>query len=43
MSREAVLSSVPRGTEMLNGRAFDLGYQYGVEKYGSGGENHGRE
>jgi 2-oxoglutarate ferredoxin oxidoreductase subunit gamma len=32
--RKAVLHSVPRGTEGLNGRAFDMGYQYGVENYG---------
>lgn len=35
-ARKAVLHSVPRGTEALNGRAFDMGYQYGVENYGGG-------
>jgi 2-oxoglutarate ferredoxin oxidoreductase subunit gamma len=33
-AREAVLSSVPKGTELLNGRAFDMGYEYGMEQYG---------
>ena len=33
-SRQAVLHSVPKGTEMLTGRAFDMGYNYGVEHYG---------
>ncbi len=33
-ARKAVLHSVPRGTEALNGRAFDMGYRYGVENYG---------
>ncbi|MFH2006693.1 MAG: 2-oxoacid:acceptor oxidoreductase family protein [bacterium] len=32
--RKAVLHSVPRGTETLNGRAFDMGYEYGIENYG---------
>ncbi len=31
---KAVESSVPSGTEELNLRAFERGYQYGVEKYG---------
>jgi 2-oxoglutarate ferredoxin oxidoreductase subunit gamma len=35
-ARKAVLHSVPPGTEALNGRAFDMGYQYGVENYGGG-------
>ena len=29
--RQAVESSVPEGTEELNLKAFDKGYQYGVE------------
>lgn len=33
-AREAVLQSVPKGTEQLNGRAFDLGFEYGREHYG---------
>lgn len=33
-AREAVMKSVPKGTEQLNGRAFDLGYDYGREHYG---------
>ena len=33
-ARAAVLQSVPKGTEQLNGRAFDLGFEYGVEHYG---------
>ncbi len=32
--RKAVESSVPSGTEELNLKAFDRGYQYGIEKYG---------
>lgn len=35
-ARKAVLHSVPRGTEALNGRAFDMGYRYGEENYGEG-------
>jgi len=35
-ARKAVLHSVPRGTEALNGRAFDMGYEYGVDNYGVG-------
>ncbi len=35
-ARKAVLYSVPRGTEALNGRAFDMGYRYGVDTYGGG-------
>jgi 2-oxoglutarate ferredoxin oxidoreductase subunit gamma len=35
-ARKAVLYSVPRGTEALNGRAFDMGYRYGVDNYGGG-------
>lgn len=34
--RKAVLHSVPKGTEALNGRAFDMGYRYGGENYGVG-------
>jgi len=30
--REAVLSSIPKGTEELNTRAFEQGYQHGVPK-----------
>ena len=30
--REAVMDSVPKGTEELNGKAFDMGYQYGLEQ-----------
>jgi 2-oxoglutarate ferredoxin oxidoreductase subunit gamma len=33
-ARQAVLKSVPKGTEQLNGRAFDLGCDYGREHYG---------
>lgn len=33
-ARAAVLQSVPKGTEQLNGRAFDLGFDYGREHYG---------
>jgi len=33
-AREAVMKSVPPGTERLNGQAFELGYEYGVEHYG---------
>jgi len=33
-ARQAVISSVPPGTESLNGRAFDSGYNYGIEHYG---------
>jgi 2-oxoglutarate ferredoxin oxidoreductase subunit gamma len=33
-AREAVMKSVPPGTEGLNGKAFELGYDYGVEHYG---------
>ena len=29
--KQAVLDSVPKGTEELNGRAFDTGFQYGQE------------
>ena len=32
--RGAVESSVPEGTEELNLKAFDLGYEYGVEQVG---------
>ncbi len=32
--RKAVESSVPSGTEELNLKAFDKGYDYGIEKYG---------
>ena len=35
-AKEAVMKSVPAGTERLNGQAFDLGYDYGVEQYGRG-------
>ncbi len=35
-ARKAVLYSVPRGTEALNGRAYDMGYNYGVDTYGGG-------
>jgi 2-oxoglutarate ferredoxin oxidoreductase subunit gamma len=28
--REAVRASVPRGTESMNLKAFDRGYQYGL-------------
>lgn len=34
--KESVLSSVPKGTEDFNARAFELGYSYGVE-HGRGG------
>lgn len=34
-AREAVMKSVPNGTERLNGQAFELGYDYGVKHYGS--------
>ncbi len=33
-ARAAVLQSVPKGTEQLNGRAFDLGFEYGLEHKG---------
>lgn len=33
-AREAVLLSVPKGTEQLNGRAYDLGHDYGREHTG---------
>jgi 2-oxoglutarate ferredoxin oxidoreductase subunit gamma len=29
--REAVLSSIPKGTEELNSKAFERGYQYGLQ------------
>jgi 2-oxoglutarate ferredoxin oxidoreductase subunit gamma len=29
--REAVLNTVPKGTEDLNARAFERGYEYGIE------------
>jgi 2-oxoglutarate ferredoxin oxidoreductase subunit gamma len=29
--REAVLSTIPRGTEELNAQAFEMGYEYGLE------------
>ena len=32
--RRAVEDSVPQGTEALNLKAFDRGYQYAVENYG---------
>ncbi|MCK9462942.1 MAG: 2-oxoacid:acceptor oxidoreductase family protein [Proteobacteria bacterium] len=32
--RKAVIDSVPQGTETLNLKAFDRGYQYAVENYG---------
>lgn len=31
--KDAVLSSVPKGTEKLNIEAFERGYKYGLEKY----------
>lgn len=31
--KDAILSSVPKGTEKLNITAFEKGYQYGIEKY----------
>lgn len=31
--KNAILSSVPKGTEKLNINAFDKGYKYGIEKY----------
>jgi 2-oxoglutarate ferredoxin oxidoreductase subunit gamma len=34
--REAVQESVPRGTEELNLRAFDAGFEYFQEEYGKG-------
>ncbi len=35
--REAVKESVPRGTEELNLRAFDAGWEYFENEYGTGG------
>jgi 2-oxoglutarate ferredoxin oxidoreductase subunit gamma len=32
--RDAVMESVPKGTEKLNGMAFDKGYQYGLSVAG---------
>lgn len=32
-AREAVLQSVPKGTERLNVQAFEAGFDYGVENY----------
>lgn len=34
--KKSILSSVPRNTEELNLKAFERGYQYGREKFGSG-------
>ncbi|MBC7248763.1 MAG: 2-oxoacid:acceptor oxidoreductase family protein [Anaerolineae bacterium] len=34
--RRAVLESVPKGTEELNSRAFELGYEYGRRLVGGG-------
>ena len=31
-AREAVIASVPAGTESMNSRAFEQGYQYGLLK-----------
>ena len=36
--RDAVRDSVPRGTEELNLRAFDAGWDYYQREYGDGGE-----
>ena len=36
--RNAVLASVPEGTEDFNLKAFDLGYSYGLEHGGQGGD-----
>ena len=36
--RDAVRDSVPRGTEELNLRAFDAGWDYYQQAYGDGGE-----
>ena len=35
--KESVLTSVPKGTEEFNSKAFELGYNYGLE-HGKGGE-----
>jgi 2-oxoglutarate ferredoxin oxidoreductase subunit gamma len=35
--REAVLSSIPKGTEELNSAAFEHGYKYGVEEVAEAG------
>jgi len=29
--KKSVLASVPKGTEEFNAKAFDLGYNYGLE------------
>jgi len=31
--KQAVESSVPKGTEALNLKAFEMGYTYGLERY----------
>ncbi len=35
--KKSLLSSVPKGTEELNQKAFDRGYSYGLEKQKTGG------
>ncbi len=35
--KKSLLSSVPKGTEELNQKAFDRGYSYGMEKQKTGG------
>jgi len=36
--KKSVLSTVPRGTEEFNVRAFELGYSYGQEEGGRANE-----
>jgi 2-oxoglutarate ferredoxin oxidoreductase subunit gamma len=39
--RKSVLSSVPAGTEELNTKAFEAGYQYGIEQVNKESVSHG--
>ncbi|MDZ7379752.1 MAG: hypothetical protein ONB06_10475, partial [candidate division KSB1 bacterium] len=35
---KAVLSSIPKGTEEINRKAFEIGYEYGMKLLASRGE-----